>query len=559
MRLLVTVPAILLTITTVLAQPAPGPRMVAEWEPALGTLIRWPLGIPMDLVRELARDDVLYTLVGSSNSEQQARNAYAYAGIDLAQCKFIHGSLNSMWTRDWGPQAVFDDRGILAYADPWFDGYPWVPGCNLESAPIASARQDRGYEEDDALPAVVAAYLGVPSAPLAAYLTGGNIMTDGQGIAWSTEQMYDENAPHMSEATFFARIEALMGLDDYRFVIEPEGHGIQHIDCYAKLLDEETVLVKEVPAWHAEAACCDAVADAFATSLTCYGRPYRVLRIYCDTYSGSNAAAYTNSLILNRKVLVPTFGIASDQAALDTYAAAMPGYEVLGFPHGSWYDYDALHCRTMGIFDPGMLRLLHAPIDDFQPAGADVRVAAWIDDRSGTGLPAAEQRLHWRLAGETAWQDLSLTSTVADSFVAWIPAQAPGSVVEYRLTAADADGRSASLPRGTSPAAYSFSVNPLTAVPDAAPTIVIAAVPNPFNPRTELRVKGVGPSPATLTVFDLRGRRVKNLYNGPLPDGEVRIIWDGTDHDGRNVPSGVYLAVLRTTNETHTARLLLQR
>ena len=28
----------------------PDKRVVAEWEPALGTMIRWPLGIPSDLV-----------------------------------------------------------------------------------------------------------------------------------------------------------------------------------------------------------------------------------------------------------------------------------------------------------------------------------------------------------------------------------------------------------------------------------------------------------------------------------------------------------------------------
>ena len=32
----------------------PEKRVIAEWEPALGTMIRWPLGIPSDLVVELA-------------------------------------------------------------------------------------------------------------------------------------------------------------------------------------------------------------------------------------------------------------------------------------------------------------------------------------------------------------------------------------------------------------------------------------------------------------------------------------------------------------------------
>ena len=40
----------------------PDYRVVAEWESAVGTMIRWPLGIPSDLVVELASDDMLYVL-----------------------------------------------------------------------------------------------------------------------------------------------------------------------------------------------------------------------------------------------------------------------------------------------------------------------------------------------------------------------------------------------------------------------------------------------------------------------------------------------------------------
>ena len=52
----------------------PDYRVVAEWEPALGTMIRWPLGIPSDLVVELASDDILYVLVETNNQENHYRS-----------------------------------------------------------------------------------------------------------------------------------------------------------------------------------------------------------------------------------------------------------------------------------------------------------------------------------------------------------------------------------------------------------------------------------------------------------------------------------------------------
>ncbi|MBD3222114.1 hypothetical protein GF314_12830, partial [bacterium] len=496
--------------------------------------------------------------VETGAAEQQARSAFADAGIDPGRVEFIRGDLWSMWTRDWGPQAVFDGDGELAYADPWFDGYPWVPGC--EDGPvmrIGDRRRGRGYEEDDALPAVVAAHLDVPLAPLPAYLTGGNVMTDGLGIAWSTRQMLAENAPYLDEDAFRAQAAAVMGIGDYRLVIDPEVHGIQHIDCYAKLLDEETVLVKEVPAWHPEAACCDDVAAAFAGALTCYGRPYEVVRIFCDVYEGSSAAAYTNSLILNGKVLVPMFGIEADHAALATYQDAMPGYEVLGFPYGGWYDYDALHCRTMGLFDPGMLRLLHAPVDPVQPAGSEVAVAAWCDDRSGAGLDGPPL-VRWRLAGEVAWSEVALASVDADSFVGAIPAQPAGAEVEYQLVARDLSGRLARLPRGDGSAVFAFTADAALSAPVRPSALALTAAPNPFNPRTELRLTVPAASRCRLEIVDLRGRRIRTLVDGVAPRGG-RVAWDGADHAGRAQPSGVYLAVLEVEGRRTSLRLVLQR
>lgn len=543
-------------------RPSPGPRMVAEWEPAFGTLIRWPLGLPFDVVRELARDDTLYTLVSGPGAESQARATFSAESIDLDHVVFIHTPIYSMWTRDWGPQAVFAADGVMGYADPWFDGYPWVPGCFLAAAvdptPLP-ARSGRGYHIDAAIPAAVAAFLGVPHHPLQAYLTGGNIMTDGLGIAWSTEQMFAENAGHMNLATFLARVEAATGIDDYRFVISPEVHGIQHIDCYAKLLDEETVLVKEVPTWHPEHACCEAVASAFAAALTCYGRPYEVVRIWCPADSGNHVAAYTNSLILNGKVLVPLFGLSSDEDALQTYRDAMPGYDVYGFEWGAWYSYDALHCRTMGIFDPQMLRLLHARLDGSAPAGQDHRIAAYLDARSGEPLAPDGQLVYWRLRDEVAWHELPLVSVGADSFTAWIPAQAPGAEVEYYLAAADQSGRTAFLPRTAPKAAYTFTVDPATAAPPAMVAMHLQARPNPFNPRTALVVHLPEAVPVSLRIYDARGRLVSDLWRGRLPAGEHEIIWEGTGPAGQAVPSGIYLARLQAGRDQVSRKLVLAR
>ena len=54
----------------------PERRIVAEWEPTLGTMIRWPLGIPSDLVIELASEDLLYVLVETNYQQNQATSSF---------------------------------------------------------------------------------------------------------------------------------------------------------------------------------------------------------------------------------------------------------------------------------------------------------------------------------------------------------------------------------------------------------------------------------------------------------------------------------------------------
>ena len=85
-------------------------------------------------------------------------------------------------------------------------------------------------------------------------------------------------------------------------------------------------------------------------------------------------APYVNSVVLNKVVYVPRYGIPEDETALEQWRAAMPGYEVRGYtfsfdkePHAvrnprntgptGWRDGDVLHCRVRGVFDPRMMHV----------------------------------------------------------------------------------------------------------------------------------------------------------------------------------------------------------
>ena len=66
--------------------------------------------------------------------------------------------------------------------------------------------------------------------------------------------------------------------------------------------------------------------------------------------------------------------------------------------------------------------------------------------------------------------------------------------------------------------------------------------PNPFNPAVviplDLATDAAGVS---LTVYDVLGRRVRQVWQGPLGAGTHRFTWDGRDEVGKGVAAGVYI------------------
>jgi flagellar hook assembly protein FlgD len=96
-------------------------------------------------------------------------------------------------------------------------------------------------------------------------------------------------------------------------------------------------------------------------------------------------------------------------------------------------------------------------------------------------------------------------------------------------------------------------------VETAAQTLWIRSAPNPFAVSTRLRYFLASEGTATLEVFDVSGRHVRTLADGPVGAGEHFASWDGRDEKGHTVASGVYFARIETENDMAATRLLLLR
>jgi agmatine deiminase len=323
--------------------PPSGPaRNPAEWEPMTGAIIRWPLGIPVSLVKEMSEDIEVWTIVANSTQQAQATSTYQSGGVNMANVFFILASTNSMWTRDYGPWFIFDGQGNQGIVDHIYN---------------------RPRPLDDLIPGIIGNLWGIPVYGMDLIHTGGNHMSDGLGVSMSSRLVYDEN-PDKTPAQVDSIMKAYLG-NDYTVLGYVETSGIHHIDCWAKFLDPTTILVKEVSPGQPSYDSLNQRAEFLSTQISTWRRPYTVKRIFCPS-----GTAYTNSIILNDKVFVPLFNNTYDTTAMRVYREAMPGYEILGF-YGSWYEDDAIHCRIMGVTDRYMLFLNHIPLFDTEICNED--------------------------------------------------------------------------------------------------------------------------------------------------------------------------------------------
>jgi subtilisin family serine protease len=81
--------------------------------------------------------------------------------------------------------------------------------------------------------------------------------------------------------------------------------------------------------------------------------------------------------------------------------------------------------------------------------------------------------------------------------------------------------------------------------------------PNPFNPITNIRYEVPSSGRVRVDIFDVSGRRVTTLVDQVVEAGRHSVVWNGRDHRGAMVPSGVYFSRLSAENVRLTDRMTL--
>lgn len=410
--------------------PPPGPlRNVAEFESMEGVLIRYTFGISYTVIAEMSEDATVYTIVASSSQQSTVLSLYQSNGVHTANCEFLIAASDTYWTRDYGPWFIFNGNDELGVID---------------------FNYNRNRPNDNQIPAKFALYKGFPSYYMPLTHTGGNYMTDSEGISISTDLVLSEN-PGLTQSQINQIMYEYLGVTTYHTVPDALGDYIAHIDCWAKLLSPDTIMVIQSSPAHAHYEDFEEAARYFENQTTCYGTAYNVVRVYTHLNE-----PYINSLILNNKVFVPITGSQWDDEALDAYEAAMPGYEVLGFT-GSWQATDALHCRAKGIPDPEMLYIKHTPLSGTIHGDEGVTVAFDAIAYSGYTIDTSASMVYWKENSGT-WQTSTLQATGGDGYQAILTPEHNNSLISYYIYMEDTHGKTANHPYIGAPDPHQFTV-----------------------------------------------------------------------------------------------------
>lgn len=83
--------------------------------------------------------------------------------------------------------------------------------------------------------------------------------------------------------------------------------------------------------------------------------------------------------------------------------------------------------------------------------------------------------------------------------------------------------------------------------------------PNPFNPTTKIRFTLNEATHVSLKIYSVMGEEIKTITSQTLNTGYHEYLWDGSDKNGNQVTSGVYIYRLSGANYSQQKKMLLLR
>jgi agmatine deiminase len=523
-------------------------RNAAEWEEVQALTITWTsfLSVHREIIKSVQQETPVIIICSDSNNVKSNLTSNNIPHVNLS---FLQVPFNSVWIRDYMANSVYTaDTDSLVLVD-------WI--------------YNRPRPNDDTVGRSVAALLDLPihetrQAPSNLLHTGGNYMSDGMGIGFSSMLVRDENSGK-TIAQIDQIMEDFLGLNTYIKMTVLPYDDIHHIDMHMKILDEQTLLVGKYPDGISDGPQIEAniqyVLNNYKNS---YNEDYRIIRIPMPPAPGnnqyppsSNYYTYANSTIINNTIIVPMYSESAsshfashDSTALRIYREAMPGYNVKGVRSGTTISSGgSLHCitHTVGVNEPLVInaKLIRDTvfIEDSYPIRVSARHKSGID----------EVKLFYRTSSSAAFQSVDMTPEGED-YVYEIPTQPAQTTVEYYIQARSVSGKIMHRPMPAPQGFYSFTVvEDVTSAQEHVLSNFQPAYPNPSKGITCIPVSSNKSVKGSIKLVDLMGRTTAIIHEGEIPLGNKNFFFDSSV-----IAPGVYFIETRAGESLGVQKLLIR-
>jgi hypothetical protein len=195
------------------------------------------------------------------------------------------------------------------------------------------------------------------------------------------------------------------------------------------------------------------------------------------------------------------------------------------------------------------------------PSWTEIKVFATVNDQNPSGGSDGVEIaiLNWQVnsltASTTSEAMTMLYNLVIQEYVytADIQGYTNGTTIYWWVSAEDVEENISTTPK------QSYLVGTLATEDEANPKgfELIGNYPNPFNPVTNISYSMDNVSDVSITVYDIRGKVVKNLFMGKVTPGQHSVSWNGTNDLAQPLPSGIYLYRLQSNESIFTSKMML--
>ena len=334
------------------------PRLPAEFEKQKAMMLSltdWQphnLGVLVELIEKTRGHLNLLILYNEKNSDDEKTQIgdllalLTRPGKDYPHLRFLNVNLNTIWLRDFGPTFAQTES---------------------KDAMVMNFFYDTIRPLDDDFPRLWAEVTNARHHDVPWFLQGGNLISNGQGLAFATRRIFEENRCLQDNRSFWAgktveedeeyvrqRIMKFCNIKDL-IVLKPlEQEQTRHADMFAAFLAPDLVLVAKIDSQldRVNASILDSNAEVLAKVIV-DGRPLRVERVWIPPRRGEHWSAFTNIILTDRLVLVPTYEHDPPQyvkSALQTYRRLLPHHHVATVDMTSMDKLGgSLHCLSCPI------------------------------------------------------------------------------------------------------------------------------------------------------------------------------------------------------------------